>query len=86
MDKEHQSNSTIGPIIGSLIVVIVLTVAALYIWGQHLNTQEKRRLEMKNLEAANGQVIVIPIHSTSTDPTDIENDLNASPTIINNTY
>ena len=41
---------------------------------------------MKNLEAANGQVIVIPIHSTSTDPTDIENDLNASPTIINNTY
>ncbi len=81
MAKENQSTSTIGPIIGSLIVVVVLIVAALYVWGQHLNTQEKRQAEIDQLNATDGQVIVIPIHSTSTNPSDIQNDLNATPNL-----
>jgi hypothetical protein len=79
MDKKNQTESTIGPIIGSLIVVIVLIIAALYIWGQHLNTEEKRQAEIDSLNSTNGQVTVIPIQSTSTNPSDIQNDLNASP-------
>jgi hypothetical protein len=81
MDKEKQSNSTIGPIIGSVIVIAVLVVAALYIWGQHLNIEEKRKIDLQNAVATNGQVIVIPIHSTSTNPSDIQKDLNSSTTI-----
>jgi hypothetical protein len=79
MAKENQPASTIGPIIGSLIVVVVLVIAALYIWGQHLTTEQKRQAEIDALNATNGQVIVVPIHSTSTNPSDIQNDLNTTP-------
>ena len=79
MPSENQPTSTIGPIIGSLIVVIVLIVAALYIWGQHLTTEEKRQAMIDQLNATNGQVTVIPINGTSTNPSDIQKDLNASP-------
>ena len=70
---------TIGPIIGSLIVVIVLTVAALYVWGQHLNTLEKQRSIDQN--STTTEKIIIRITSTSTDPTDIEHDLNGNSTV-----
>jgi hypothetical protein len=79
MDKKNHPESTIGPIVGSLIVVVVLVIAALYIWGQHLNTEAKRQADIDRLKATDGQVIVIPIQSTSTNPSDIQSDLNASP-------
>lgn len=79
MSNENQPSSTIGPIIGSLIVVIVLIIAALYVWGQHLNTEEKRKADLERLTATDGQVIIIPIHGTSTNPSDIQSDLNATP-------
>ena len=79
MDKKTHPESTIGPIISSLIVVIVLVVAALYVWGQHMDAEHKRQAEIDKLNATNGQTIIVPIHSTSTNPTDIQSDLNANP-------
>jgi hypothetical protein len=67
----------IGPIIGSLIIVIVLIIAALYIWGEHLNTAAQMQTN-ENL----GTTTTI-IYSTSTEPIDIQNDLKANPTIQN---
>ncbi|MEI6057403.1 MAG: hypothetical protein WCQ60_00335 [bacterium] len=81
MNTNNQTTSTIGPIIGSLIVVVVLIIAALYVWSQHLATEEKRQAEIDRANATNGQVIIIPIHSTSTNPVDIQKDLNATPPI-----
>lgn len=46
-----QQHTSVGPIIGSAIVVIVLLIGALYIWGQQLNKQEKKRQEVQKSEA-----------------------------------
>ena len=43
--------TSVGPIIGSAIVVIVLLIGALYFWGQQLNKQERQRQEMQKSEA-----------------------------------
>jgi hypothetical protein len=80
----EQKSSTIGPIIGTLIVFIVLIAAALYIWGQHLNTVGKR-LSEGNQTSTTTEKILIRITSTSTDPTDIEHDLNGNTTVTNPT-
>ncbi len=84
MNKKNQSDSTIGPIIGSLIVIVVLIIAALYVWGQHLATEARRQAEIDQANQMNNQVIVVPIHSTSTQPSDIQNDLNANPSLNSN--
>lgn len=42
--------TSVGPIIGSAIVVIVLLIGALYIWGQQLNKQERQRKEAQKNE------------------------------------
>lgn len=59
-------------------MVIILIVAALYVWGQHLNTVEKRSVGQTSTTT---EKILIRITSTSTDPTDIQNDLNANTTL-----
>ncbi len=37
----NHSEKTIGPIIGSLIIVIILILGGLYFWGQKLNSDAK---------------------------------------------
>lgn len=48
-------HTSVGPIIGSAIVVVVLLIGALYIWGQQLNKQEKQRqsIQKRELEQEN---------------------------------
>lgn len=41
MMPEHHEHKSVGPIVGSLIIVILLVGAAVYIWGQKLNNEEK---------------------------------------------
>ena len=74
----QEKNGTIGPIIGTLIVFIILIVAALYVWGQHLNAIKNRSA---NEVSTTTEKIIIRITSTSTDPTDIEHDLNGDTTV-----
>jgi hypothetical protein len=75
----HPHESGIGPIVGSLIIVVVLMIAALYVWGQHLNTEA--RLKQQAADQANISTTTTVIYSTSTIPADIQKDLNASPII-----
>lgn len=79
--REHKTeNKGAGPIIGTLIIVIVLIIAILYFWGQHLNTQEKQQLEaeqaISSLGDIQGSTTIRIITSTSTKLYDIGNDLN----------
>ena len=76
--KNKQGENSIGPIIGTLIIVIVLIAAALYVWGEHLNTAAQIQEE----ESRVGTTTTI-IYSTSTEPIDIQNDLKASSKIQN---
>ncbi len=41
MPPQPQPEKKVGPIIGALIIVLILIVAALYFFGQRLNTQNK---------------------------------------------
>jgi hypothetical protein len=77
----HPHDSGIGPIVGSLIIVVVLMIAALYVWGQHLNTEA--RLKQQAADQADIGTTTTVIYSTSTVPADIQKDLNASPLIKN---
>lgn len=43
---------SVGPVIGSAIVVMILLIGALYFWGQQLNKQEKQRKETQKSELA----------------------------------
>ncbi len=38
-----KSEKTVGPIIGSFIVVVLLIIASLYFWGQKLNSDQLKR-------------------------------------------
>ncbi len=48
--KNPQSDRTIGPIIGSLIIVILLIIGALYFWGQKLNSEERAKARIEAAE------------------------------------
>ncbi len=74
MNETTPQNQGIGPIVGTLIIVVLLIVTALYIWGEHLNTAAQIQQENTNLATT-----TIIIYSTSTEPTDIQKDLQANP-------
>jgi hypothetical protein len=68
MQKKESKN--IGPIIGTLIIVIVLIVAALYVFASHINHQM-----MLNSENLSGTTTTI-INDKSDDIQTLQNDLN----------
>jgi hypothetical protein len=74
---QNNTEGGIGPVIGSLIIVIMLIIAALYIWGEHLNTEAQ--IQQANQSAGASTTIVT--YSTSTAPSDIEKDLKANASI-----
>jgi uncharacterized protein HemX len=80
LQEKSKPESEVGPIVGSLIIVVILVIAAVYYWGQHLNTiqeqntaAQKSALELQQEAESEGAVII----STSTNISDIEKDLNA---------
>ncbi len=48
--QNNDQQKPVGPIIGSAIVIIILLIGGLYIWGQQLNKQEKKRQEAQKSE------------------------------------
>src|ERR1700733_813440 len=75
----NQNEGGIGPIIGTLIIVILLIATALYIWGEHLDTVAQLQQETQGIATSTTTII----YSTSTAPADIQNDLQANPMIKN---
>jgi hypothetical protein len=74
--KNTQKEGYIGPVIGTLIIVILLIAVAFYILSEHLNTVNQMQQEEQNVSTT-----TTIIYSTSTAPVDIQNDLDASPLI-----
>jgi hypothetical protein len=77
--SSKQNEGGIGPIIGTLIIVVLLIATALYIWGEHLDTVAQIQQANQNIATSTTTII----YSTSTEPSDIQNDLQANPTIKN---
>ena len=84
MKPKPNNESKIGPVISSLIIIIVLVVAALYYWNQHMVNEDERRKTIQQAlgfsQTVDNQVTPasVIINSTSTNPAEIEQDLNKS--------
>ena len=68
--------SSIGPIIGIIIVIAVLLVGALYFWGQHLSKVDLQ--EGKPNEQPNEEMSQVPPVSDSDELSTIEAELSAT--------
>ena len=76
MPTEHRS---IGPIIGTLIIVIVLVIGALYIWGQKLNNDDKNKAsEPVTTEDYSSDQTAAGINGTFESEASLETDLETS--------
>lgn len=81
-DITKNKETAVGPIVGVIIIIAVIVLGGLYFWGQRNaktqtppldQTQETTLNNMRKQEAS-----VIINQSTSTDPSTIEADLNAT--------
>ena len=81
--KSTNKDSTIGPIIGSLIILVILIAGALYYWGQRLSESKARKTALDKATMLNQTIKYFGtsteiISGTSTNPADIEKDLNST--------
>ncbi len=78
MDENANPNATpaaepkgsMGPLVGSIIVIVILVIGAIYFWGEKLNTQEP----IQETPAA-------PALSQSDDVDSLETDLQNTPDV-----
>ena len=68
---EHE-NKNVGPIVGTLVVVIVLVAAALYVLASHINRQA--RLSTNTASST----VIIHMNNGADDVQTLQNDLNNS--------
>mgnify|MGYP000889194110 CR=1 FL=1 len=79
---ENNSNKKVGPIIGALIIVVILVIAALYVWGGKLNKNDQAPVtpgteQVGDVSSAT-PVVVTPAKMSSSDDVDsISKDLNS---------
>ena len=70
----------VGPIIASLIIVLVLIIAALYVFASRISLQNAAN-SVDNTATTTDQTlttVIVPVTSTSTDPQSLQDDLNNS--------
>lgn len=67
--------SGVGALIGSIIIILILVLGALYFWGGKLQTNEKELNFDESATAMNGTT------SVSDEVSDIEADLNKTETV-----
>lgn len=77
MVASTQKDSTVGPLIGSIVIILIVIIGGLYFWGS-LITSKKAEIEEKNL--LEDQIKALEVEqtakqSTSTDVNSIEADL-----------
>ena len=69
MPPEPKQTKKVGPIIGALVIVLIIIIAALYIFGKRLNTTAPASMQNTTENTAS--------LSSSTDTQDINADLDA---------
>lgn len=79
--KGENEQKKVGPIVSTLVIVLVLIIAALYLFAQKINkepipTDATPNAAGSNPVSATGTVPVI--NGKSNDPASLQNDLNAS--------
>jgi len=75
-----QSAKKVGPIVSTLVIVLILVIAALYLFASKVNKPAiPETNDASDVTASTTTTTgVQPITSTSDDPSDIMNDLNSS--------
>lgn len=80
MVADSQKDSKTGPLIGSIIVILVIIIGGLYFWGSLISSQknqiEKNQIFEEQTERA--QLDATVTQSTSDDPDSIESDIDAT--------
>lgn len=80
MVADTQKDSTVGPLIGSIVIILIVIVGGLYFWGALITN---KKAEIRNTDLLEEQADALEIEqaaqqSTSTDIGSIEADLNAT--------
>ena len=87
MDKETSHKTTesknIGPIISTLVIVLILIMAALYIFASHISQQTLPADALMDTGSAT-TTTVQPVTNNSDDTSSIQSDLKASTKGLNN--
>lgn len=71
----------IGPVIGALIIIVLLVIAALYVWGAHLNTTQSETSTTYNTNDSMASETASAVQaqmSASDDINSLSNDISAT--------
>jgi hypothetical protein len=72
-------NKKIGPIVATLVVIILVVIAALYLFGSYMNKQPaSTSLNANNIDAAIADETVPTVTNTADDPQSLQNDLDTA--------
>lgn len=79
MDKKNQ-HKKVGPIIASMIIIVILVVAAIYVFASRINQQAAFNKQLDDALKVDGTttsrtIIIQKIQGTSTDPAVLQSDL-----------
>jgi hypothetical protein len=85
MSPEPQHKSSIGPVAGAIIVILLLIAGGLYFWGAQLNKQEdvpsfipsQEEMAQEESTLQSESAAGLPAQSSSDDVSSIEADANA---------
>ncbi len=80
MVDSTRRDSTAGPLIGSIIIVLIILIGGLYFWGSII-VDRKSQIESEAVledQSRDAEVEAITTQSSSDDTSSIESDLNAT--------
>jgi len=72
----NKEQKNVGPIISTLVIVLILIMATLYIFASHISQQTLPTDAL--IESTSTQTAVQPVTNNSDDTNSIQSDLNAS--------
>lgn len=79
MGHDHNGQKKVGPIVATLVIVLILIMAALYLFASRINQQAIPMDTTTTVDnSAPTQTPVPTITSTASDPASLQRDLNAS--------
>ena len=80
MVAQSQKDSKVGPLIGSIIVILVIIFGGLYFWGSIISNQKQQiqNDQILDEQAQKTQLDATVTQSNSDDAASIESDLNAT--------
>ena len=82
---QHDDNGhkKVGPIIATLVIVLILIIAALYLFASRINQQsnpidDSGTAVVENVPTTATTTSISPVTGTATDATSLQNDLNSA--------